>query len=166
MLSQALAPQVASLVEQAALQQFPLPLMPHTWDSHCELPVQATPAARPVVPPVVVLPVVVPLLDPVELPVLEPVVVPVALPPVAVPLVVITPVVPPLLLAPPISTPEEHAEMANDTIANSAGRVVPGMGLLNPTMGRIVDKLRHPQRVTPFTEIDHAAPPSEDGMKP
>jgi hypothetical protein len=77
------APQVGSLVLQAALQHRPTPLTPQTWVMHCAFELQAAPGAS--VPPVVV-PVVVPE---VELPVEPPVVV---LPPVVVP------VVPPVLV--------------------------------------------------------------------
>jgi hypothetical protein len=80
-LSHAVAPQVASAVLQAAVQQLPLPLMPQTIEVQEAFEVQAAPLASPpvvpVVPPVVVAPVVPPVLPPVvATPVVPPVVVP------------------------------------------------------------------------------------------
>jgi hypothetical protein len=76
-LSQSVAPQMASLVAQAALQQFPTPFIPHTRDRHCALAVQGAPSARLLVPPVVVCPLVPPVVPPAVLPVV-PAVVPLA----------------------------------------------------------------------------------------
>src|SRR5271165_5846400 len=42
-LSQAVAPQVASLAEHRAAQQLPLPLMPQISETHCPFAVQAAP---------------------------------------------------------------------------------------------------------------------------
>ena len=44
-LSQAVAPQVGLAVLHAALQQFPVPLIPQTPETHAPLPAQAPPAA-------------------------------------------------------------------------------------------------------------------------
>jgi hypothetical protein len=58
-LSQAVAPQVASVVLQAAVQQLPVPLMPQTIDMHEALEVHGAPSARDAehVPPLQVNPV-------------------------------------------------------------------------------------------------------------
>jgi hypothetical protein len=57
-LSQAVAPQVASLVEQALVQQFPVPRRPQTSEGQAEFSVQGLPAAsKPPVVPVVAPPV-------------------------------------------------------------------------------------------------------------
>jgi signal-induced proliferation-associated 1 like protein 3 len=107
-LSQAVAPQVASLVEQAAWQQFPVPWMPQTPDRQVALPLHGEPSASP--PPVVV-PVVVPLVLPllvtpaVDVPVLvEPEVVLVEAPVVPDELVVLAT---PLVLLPAVVLPAE-----------------------------------------------------------
>jgi hypothetical protein len=68
--SQSVAPQIASLVLQAALQQWPLPTLPQIADWHCASPVHTDPAAASILP--------------VELPVVPPVLVPPVLPPLVV----------------------------------------------------------------------------------
>jgi hypothetical protein len=75
------APQVASLIEQSELQQFPVPAMPHWSEAHCEFDVQGEPGGKPLVPPVVVVPVVPAVLPPVVVVAVVPVVPPVVVPP-------------------------------------------------------------------------------------
>jgi hypothetical protein len=75
--SQSVAPQMVSLVEQAAVQHLPEPWAPQTLEVHWVLPVQGAPAARPpVVPPLVVPPVVPPVVVPPVVPPVVPAVVP------------------------------------------------------------------------------------------
>jgi hypothetical protein len=90
--SQAVAPQVASLVEQAALQQWPLPLIPQIVERHCELAEHAAPFARPPVPPVVVPPVAAPVVPPV---------------------IPVVPVTPPVVVPPSVVVDEPHPEAKN-----------------------------------------------------
>jgi hypothetical protein len=127
-LSQAVAPQVASLVEQAAWQQFPLPLMPQIPEAHVAFPVHGAPSARPppvVVPVVLVLPVPVvpvPVVVVADVPVDDPlpldeVVVP-ATPPVLVPLVPAVPLVPELdvgVIPPPQAATRRHPRLTAPT---------------------------------------------------
>jgi hypothetical protein len=93
--SQAVAPQIASVVEQALAQQFPVPSVPQTADWQLELLVHRLPSASR--PPVLVPPLVAPPGPPV-VPGLIPVVAPVLVPPVVptpadveLPLDVVTP---------------------------------------------------------------------------
>ncbi len=76
--SQAVAPQVVSLVEQAAAQQFPdpVPATPQMLDAQAASLAQGDPGeSLPVVPPVVVAPVPVPV-PPLVVPALLPLVLP------------------------------------------------------------------------------------------
>ena len=116
-LSQAVAPQVASLVEQATVQQFPVPSMSQMPDSQVALLVHGSPSAsRPPMPPDVVpgppfVPPGPPVVPALTVPVVPPVV---AAPVLLAPAEAETPLELPLEL--PVVPPEEPPHAAAEIV--------------------------------------------------